>query len=88
MLITNINPQKLYHDFIMAGVSIVNITNDLKGDQHIADNTWITFEEETDMELVKSILNNHDPSPTLTQPTTEQRIAGLEATILRLLEVL
>lgn len=70
MVIKNINPNKLHDELLQKGINPIMVRNDLLQGEYIAQNTWITFEEGTDMELTQGVINNHDPSP-LPQPLPE-----------------
>ena len=73
LLVKNINPNKLNDEFAIAGINSV-ISNDQKDNEHIAENTWITFEEDTNMALVQQIIDAHDPTPLPMQPTEIEQL--------------
>lgn len=78
MNIKNVNPNKLVDELVNAGIKIICATNDKQENEHIAENTWIEFEDGTDMELVQSIIDNHNPEPTPAQPTLDDYLLNLE----------
>ncbi|MTI57480.1 hypothetical protein [Geosporobacter ferrireducens] len=69
ILIQNINPTKLHDELISAGVIPIFLENDKKDDEFIAENTWIAFSEDTDIDLVQQIIDAHDPTPKPEPPT-------------------
>ena len=73
MLIKNINSKKLYTELAEIGVQISKMQNDAKEGEQIAMNTWVLFEDGTDMELVQQIIDAHDPTP-LPPPKAETEI--------------
>lgn len=62
----NVNANKLHNEFINAGIvpTLVQSQN---------DKTWITFTDDTDMQMVQQIIDAHDPTP-LPQQQTEQEV--------------
>lgn len=77
MLIQNINPNKLHDELVTNGIHPLNVSHDKITGEFIAQNTWITFEEATNMEQVQQILNAHDPTP-IPKPLTEIEKIRLE----------
>lgn len=70
----NINTNKLHDELIANGIMPLLV-------ESIDNETWITFQENTDMELVQQIIDAHDPTP-LPPPITEtERIAIAEQAI-------
>ena len=76
MIFKNVNPNKLHNEFISNNINCI-VRNDLEEKQVIAENTWVTFEDGTDMELVQQIIDAHDPTP-LPQPLSEIEQLRLE----------
>ena len=72
------NPTKLHNELIQHSIIPLLVKTDLEPGQTIAANTWIDLEENTDMEAVQQIIDNHDPTPPPEPETPEQRIAALE----------
>ena len=66
MIIANINVNKLHDEFIEKGIYPYPVSALKKGEGDF------TFTEDTDMELVQQIINAHDPTPSLPQPTEEE----------------
>lgn len=69
MQIKNVNTNKLHDQLISAGLIPAKVEHDKKEGDIIAENTWITFVEGTDMNLVQQIIDSHDPTPIPTQPS-------------------
>lgn len=63
MKIYNVNPNKLHGELNKAEIFPLLVQNDTKDNEYIAENTWITFEDGADMELVQQIIDAHDPTP-------------------------
>lgn len=82
---SNVNPNKLHDELIKAGVIPVLVQNDLKEGEYIANNTWVTFADGTDMELVQKIIDAHEPTLPAQLPTEKERILALEEAILVLM---
>ena len=61
--IHDVNPNKLHDEIISANITPLIVENDLKENEYIAENTWVSFENGTDMELAQQIINAHDPTP-------------------------
>lgn len=74
----NVNPTKLVDELVAHGIIPVLVKHDRKEGEHIAENTWITFADDADMDLVQQVIDAHDPSPLPRPETPEQRIAALE----------
>jgi hypothetical protein len=74
----NVNTNKLHDELIANGITPILV-------ESLEDKTWITFEDGVDMGLVQQIINAHDPTPTPTEPTTEERLKLAEDTILFML---
>ncbi len=83
--VNNINPNKLHDELMNKDITPVLVQHDKKEGECIAENTWITFEQSTDMDSVQQIIDAHDPTPILQPPTVEERLRMLEDTILFLL---
>lgn len=62
---SNVNTIKLHGELISRGIQPILVENDAK-EQEIANNTYITFADDTDMQLVQSVLDAHNP---ITIPT-------------------
>jgi hypothetical protein len=60
--VRNVNPNKLHDELIQSGFRPLYVKNDLQ-EGFIAENTWITFADDTDMSAVQSIIDAHDPTP-------------------------
>lgn len=78
MIIKNVNPSKLQDDLINAGIMPISVINDRKEGQIVAENTWITFTEDTDMDLAQQIIDTHDPMPLPPQPTEIDYLLDLD----------
>lgn len=97
MIIKNINPIKLLNEFSDRGVTWVNSSNNLKYSDNgtplsnVADMT-ITFTHGTNMDLVQSVIDAHDPTPVPRAPTKEeileQELARTNEMILELTELI
>lgn len=68
--LNNVNPKKLIDELTKKGIKIIYAINDSSDGEHIANNTIIDFEDNTDMELVQQIIDAHDPTP-LPEPLSE-----------------
>lgn len=77
MIVSNVNPNKLQDELIKNGITPLFVNHDKKEGEYIADNTWIKFEEGTNMDLVQQIIDAHDPTP-LPKPLTEIEQLRLE----------
>lgn len=78
----NINPTKLHNELIKAGITPLLVENDCPKGAYIAPNTYITFADGTDMNLVDQVIAAHNPAPLPVPPTAEERLAALEAAML------
>lgn len=79
----NVNPNQLHDELLEAGIEVVLLEHDKKESAFIADNTWITFHEGTDMEVVNQVIDNHEPKKSLPTISTNDvlmmAIADLDA---------
>ena len=75
---SNVNPNKLHDELILAGIMPVLVENDCLDGEYIAKNTWITFSEDTDMTTVQAIIDAHDPTPLPQRPTLEDFLLDLD----------
>jgi len=89
MIVKNVNPTKLLDELLAQNIVVISLTHDRQAG-NVAENTWITFAEGTDMELVQQIIDAHDPTPLQPQPTQEeilkQELAKTNAMVLELTE--
>lgn len=86
MLINNINPNKLHNELITIGIVPILVQTDIKNNEYIASNTWITFANDVDMAVVQAVIGAHNPEllpPKLTEE--EQRITDLELAMAEIL---
>lgn len=76
----NVNTNKLHGELISHGIHPILVENDLdiESSQTIADNTYITFAVDTDMQLVQSIIDAHDPTPNPPAPTADDFLLDIE----------
>lgn len=79
----NINPNKLHNELIAAGINPILVENDCSIGSYTAPNTWITFEDSTDMVKVQQVIEAHDPTPAPPPLTAEERISALETLVLQ-----
>ncbi|WP_445477973.1 hypothetical protein ACULLL_16565 [Lysinibacillus irui] len=63
----NVNPNKLLDELISHEIK-ATITSDLKGNEYIAKNVTIRFDNSEDIDLVQQIIGEHDPIPLPTTP--------------------
>ena len=81
--VENINVNKLCDELISKGIVPLLI-------ESVENTTCITFEDDTDMDLVQQIIDAHDPTPLPPQPTQEellkQELAKTNAMVLELTE--
>lgn len=68
--VSDVNYSKLHAELIAANISVLELSNDADDSSYIAPNAWIKLSSETDMHIVQSILDAHDPTP-LPQPISE-----------------
>ena len=90
MLVENVNPNKLHDELLNANIDVLTLSHDITPEmreqgQYIAENTWITFAEGTDMDLVQQIIDAHDPTPLPQPPTAEERLESAEQAIIMLM---
>lgn len=52
----NVNTNKLHDELINEGINPILV-------ESLEEKTWITFAENTDMDLVQQIIDTHDPTP-------------------------
>jgi len=67
----NVNTNKLHDELIANGIIPMLVESS-------EDNTWITFAEDADMELVQQIIDAHDTTP-LPPPLSEIEKLRLES---------
>lgn len=85
MIVEYANPTKLHDELIASGIKVSMLENDRKNGQVVAENTFITFGENVDMDLVQQVIDKHDPTPLPAEPDEKERLEVLEETILFLL---
>lgn len=78
----NINPNKLHDELISNGIIPLLVESNLKLGKYIAENTWITFEDNVNVEKVNEIVAKHNPTP-IVQPN-EQEILSKEIANLKI----
>lgn len=82
----NVNPNKLYDEFINAGVVILD--NGFKKTGENTANAWYELKDNTDMILVQKIVDTHNPVPSITEEVIdEEKVAMAEAIVNLILEV-
>lgn len=54
----NINPFKLHEELIENGIEPIFLENDCPEYEYIAENVWITFKENVNMDLVNQIIDS------------------------------
>lgn len=74
MEIKNVNPDKLLDEFVGKGIIPVTVKHNRDYSEYIAKVTWVSFSEDTDMELVQKIIAAHDPTPLTKEPTEMERL--------------
>lgn len=72
MEIKNVNAEKLHLELINNGIKPIAVEHNTSDNEYIASTVWITFEKDTDMELVQQIIDEHDPTPLPPKPTKEE----------------
>ena len=82
--LNNVNPKKLIDELTKKGIKIIYATHDSSDGEHIANNTIIDFEDNTDMEVVQQIINAHDPTPLPPKPSEKERLEALEQAMLEM----
>lgn len=85
MIVNNVNPNKLHDELINAGLPPILVTNDRKEGQIVAENTWIIFEDGTDMNLVQQIIDAHDATPLPPKPSEKERLEALEQAMIEMI---
>lgn len=63
MHLQGINPNKLHESLSNAGITCTVLSSPRHG-EHVAKDTWITFSDGMDMDLVQQVIDAHDTSPT------------------------
>lgn len=85
ILYNNVNPNKIQDELIANGIFPLVVKNDLEEGNYIAENTWITFVDDTDMTAVQAVIDAHDSTPLPIPPTEneilKQKVAQLEQII-------
>lgn len=66
----NMNTQKLHDELISVGVIPLLV-------ESLEEKTWITFTDDTNMELVQQIIDAHDTTPLPPQPTDSEVLEDL-----------
>ena len=69
VICNNVNPTKLHDELILNGIVPLTLEEDKNEGDYVAENTWITFAEGTDMDLAQQIIDAHNPTPVATPPT-------------------
>lgn len=89
IVINNVNPNKLHDELINAGITPKSVKHNKVENEDIAEKTWITFEEGTNMAMVQKIIDAHDTTP-LPPPKTKLEILQetVDVLVLDNLEVL
>ncbi|WP_160684660.1 hypothetical protein [Clostridium sp. C2-6-12] len=82
----NVNPSKIHDELLTVGIVPISVESDVKIGEYIAENTWITFEEDVDITKVDEIVTNHNPIP-VALPTLEERLASAEEILTMLMGV-
>lgn len=54
----NINPFKLHEELIKNGIEPIFLENDCPEYEHNAENVWITFKENVNIDLVNQIIDS------------------------------
>lgn len=75
--IDNVNTNKLHDELIANGVVPLLV-------ESLEDRTWITFTDDTNMDLVQQIIDAHDPTPLPPQPSDKERLEALEQAMLEI----
>lgn len=74
----DINTNKLHDELVVNGITPVLVES--------KDGvTWITFKDDTNLELVQQIVDAHDPTPLPPQPSEKERIEALEQAMLEMI---
>lgn len=66
MSYSNVNPTKLHNELIARGIFPISV-------ESAGNDTFIRFSEGTDMQLVQSVIDAHDPTP-LPAPKSKEEI--------------
>ena len=74
----NVNTEKLHDELIKNGIKTLLV-------ESLDNKTWITFDDDVNMDLVQQIIDAHDPT-TLPQPPSEkERLEALEQAMLEMI---
>lgn len=76
----NINPCKFYDELLSSNILPILVEHDCKKGEYIAENIWITFNDDVDVTKVNDIVAKHNPSPVI-KPTTEEALIKELATM-------
>lgn len=80
-----LNINKLHDELIVKGIKPLLI-------ESLNDKTWVTFADNTDMDLVQQIIDAHDPTPLPPLKTREQileeRLQVTEDALLGLMDII
>lgn len=74
---TNKNPNKLHDEFINEGLLPIKVENDLKENEYIAENVYVTFADDVDTNKINEIADKHDPTPTEHPSEQEELISNI-----------
>lgn len=78
MIIDNVNPVKLTQEFWDNGIIVLNASNDLEYINGVPTNYVgtlnVSFAYGTDMILVQSIIDAHDPTPITPAPSETEKL--------------
>lgn len=78
IVVQNVNYKKIHLELISAGLKVLNLSNDAPSNSDIAQIATITFAVGTNMQLVQSIIDAHDPTPLPAPIPYKERLEELE----------
>jgi len=78
MIVRNVNPTKLHDELIAHGIVPISVKHDRRKGDFIAENTWITFADGTDMTVVQQVIDAHNPTPYPPTPTEIDYLIDLD----------
>lgn len=76
-----VNPHRFHQEMIYAGITPVLVEFEVSKDEYIAEKTWVTFDENVDIDLVNQIVEAHDPTPLPIPLSQEEIINQLQAQV-------